>query len=646
MMFSKNTFIVFFFFSLLLCIIPRGINKLYAQGHQLKTVEIKHKVASTSNEDIKLKGFSEGMKWFRLDTTLIEQYALNNLQQLLEQQVPVFIKNYGINSMASMHFRGASAAQSQVFWNGIPLNSASSGSTDVSSINVATFDQLHVVYGSSAALLGSANVGAALLLDNNFEIDTLGLKKWKHQVAFELGSYGKRNGSIRERYTWKRGMLELKYLNQYADNQFEVSDPNGKQFKLKNAQWKNNTLLLNTALVLPNQWYFKMGLWLQQYQRQIPAALFESSSLKAQKDNTLRSFISFEKRYTTQTIFYTKTAYTQDNMEYSDPAIAMFTDNKVHTLYQEMGLKFEKKPNQKFLIFSPSSLSWTTTSKTFYQSKIALAASHSIRFGRANRWHLASQARVERINRLNVALAGLNLKYQLFQNFSVKANVQRCFRAPTLNELYFEPGGNPNLKPEKGWNYDGSLLWHKTFYNTLNVQAEWSAFARTIDNWILWFGGSIWTPHNIAKVYSRGFEMQYHLDYQWRKIKYTGSFNALWVRATTEASDIPNDNSIGKQIPYTPPLQYQAHLGLEWQHWSFNLSHNYVAYRFTTTDESQFIKAYALMHFTCTKQFLFGEDKELLSSFQIQNVMNHNYQVVYGRPMMGRNFNFSVKLNF
>lgn len=35
-------------------------------------------------------------------------------------------------------------------------------------------------------------------------------------------------------------------------------------------------------------------------------------------------------------------------------------------------------------------------------------------------------------------------------NLVAKASVSRNFRFPTLNDLYFLPGGNPDLKNERG----------------------------------------------------------------------------------------------------------------------------------------------------------------------------------------------------
>ena len=47
--------------------------------------------------------------------------------------------------------------------------------------------------------------------------------------------------------------------------------------------------------------------------------------------------------------------------------------------------------------------------------------------------------------------------------FKVRAAVSRAFRLPTYTDLYYSDPttiGNPNLKPEIAWNYEGGLDWH------------------------------------------------------------------------------------------------------------------------------------------------------------------------------------------
>jgi iron complex outermembrane receptor protein len=53
--------------------------------------------------------------------------------------------------------------------------------------------------------------------------------------------------------------------------------------------------------------------------------------------------------------------------------------------------------------------------------------------------------------------------YSLGDGWRLKSSVSRAFRIPTYTDLYHSDpfnSGNPNLKPESGWSYEGGLVWN------------------------------------------------------------------------------------------------------------------------------------------------------------------------------------------
>ena len=145
-----------------------SFNEIIAQSKTdstLREVKIhsKHKISN----DTRLNDYSPGQKVKTIDSATLQQYQMQSMANLLSQQVPVFVKSYGFNGLATLNFRGSSAAQSAVFWNGIPVQNAALGIADVSELPVSLMNRVNIVYGGSAALWGSGNVGGALLLEND-----------------------------------------------------------------------------------------------------------------------------------------------------------------------------------------------------------------------------------------------------------------------------------------------------------------------------------------------------------------------------------------------------------------------------------------------------------------------------------------------
>jgi len=99
-----------------------NINDAIAQNindtvlHEVK-VHGRHKVTA----ETKINDFSPGQKVKTVDSATLQQYQLQSMGNLLSQQEPVFVKSYGFNELATLSFRGASAAQSAVYWNGVPI---------------------------------------------------------------------------------------------------------------------------------------------------------------------------------------------------------------------------------------------------------------------------------------------------------------------------------------------------------------------------------------------------------------------------------------------------------------------------------------------------------------------------------------------
>ncbi|HTN18693.1 MAG TPA: TonB-dependent receptor [Chitinophagaceae bacterium] len=596
------------------------------------------------NTTERLNTFGPGMKVVAIDSQLLQQYAQQNLGQLLAQQMPVFIKSYGINSLATLNFRGSSAAQSLVLWNGVPLNNAALGMADVSLLSVQNFDQVHIAYGGSSALLGSGNVGAAILLDNrNREADTG--KKNTFAVHTEVASYERYKLALQERYHMGKFSATLRLQGHSAKNNFNYTDQNGVPQKMPNAQLHSYEGMLNLAYRLSNRTQVHLDLWHQSFERDIPPALFEQFSVKKQNDRSTRLLAEINHTTGKNSRVYNKTALLQDRMQYRDSAIGLSATNSTFQFYEEAGWQHHTTQHE-LLLFVPVNISWTkpvNDSVARFQNKFALAAGYTYKVFE-DRLKIAANSRLEQINDQTVFLPGLNASYRLFSFLQFRANVQRSYRAPTLNEWYYQPGGNPLLKPEQGWSQDAGYEL-KYAGSSLFLQHDLSLFNRQIQDWILWFGGSIWTPHNIARVHSRGIETFNSLLWKTANWKISAGVNTSFVLATTVQSYIPGDGSIGKQIPYSPRYNGQANIGLGYGDFHISYNHTYTGYRFITTDESQYLLPYETGN-VYLRYDLPLKKMNCALSFYGNNIWDRPYQVVNMRPMPGRNWALGLSASF
>ncbi len=114
----------------------------------------------------------------------------------------------------------------------------------------------------------------------------------------------------------------------------------------------------------------------------------------------------------------------------------------------------------------------------------------------------------------------------LNQHFKLRAAVSRAFRLPTYTDLYYsDPAtlGNPNLKPETAWNYEGGLDWHVSS----RLQGALTVFNRHDSNIIDYLQTSpntLFVAMNVQRIVFTGVEAstQYALTGHSRvKLSYT-----------------------------------------------------------------------------------------------------------------------------
>ena len=232
-----------------------------------------------------------------------------------------------------------------------------------------------------------------------------------------------------------------------------------------------------------------------------------------------------------------------------------------------------------------------------------------------------------------------------------KASVARNYRYPSMNDLYFKPGGNPDLEPEKGFTYDAGVEWDfrsKAF----QLKGSFSAFDSYIKDWILWTPNTkgYWQPSNVKKVHNYGMEIMLEATTQIRKHT-RASLTANYAFTPSINQGKPsndNDASYGKQLCYVPKHSANISARLEWKTWALQYKWIHYSERFTTTsNESDYItgqlKPYFMSDMAIEKAFHW---KRLDASVKavVNNLLDTDYVTVLSRPMAGRNFEIFIQL--
>jgi iron complex outermembrane receptor protein len=97
-------------------------------------------------------------------------------------------------------------------------------------------------------------------------------------------------------------------------------------------------------------------------------------------------------------------------------------------------------------------------------SRSRAAAYVALDFRALKRFSLSVAAREEAYRNFSATLSPtVAAGYFLSPHVKLRASVSRAFRVPSYTELYYEDPanvGNPNLRPERAWTYEGGIDWN------------------------------------------------------------------------------------------------------------------------------------------------------------------------------------------
>lgn len=233
----------------------------------------------------------------------------------------------------------------------------------------------------------------------------------------------------------------------------------------------------------------------------------------------------------------------------------------------------------------------------------------------------------------------------------LKASASRNFRYPTLNDLYFMPGGNPDLKKESGWTYDAGISFAvgKEGLYSLSGSANW--FESYIHDWIIWLPTTkgFFSPDNIKDVHAYGIETKGDLDVALSEDWHLGLNGTLsWTQSINEGEPrSPADQSVGKQLPYVPEYSSTVTGRLSWKSWSFLYKWCYYSERFTMSSNDITLTGKLPEYFMSNialEKTISCKWADFSIKGAVNNLFNEEYLSVLSRPMPGINFEIFLRI--
>jgi vitamin B12 transporter len=582
-----------------------------------------------------------------------EEFIYNqgrSVADILQKDGHVYIKQYGPGQLSTISMRGGNASQTQLLWKGFNLNNLSVGQTDFSLVPAALFNSVTLEMGAAGATGGNGVISGGVTLNNSHEI--VEGEKWSLAAGGNTGSFGRYAGNLSYNQKFRNILVSIKPFYSAIKNDFPYKDADG------NTKTMNHAGVLNYGGLGSIEFYgkknhFSFDTWVQSTHREIPSAIIEAANVQTQDDKTLK--IALNHARNSRGFFYkNRLGWFYDNLNFVQSPLITSGYNTHNFLAETVSSWKNDETEHSFTINGSMALSQNTGYTQGIKQMPRASAGYFLETTVGDRRpKYLSVALKEEWNAGHFSIPILQLGAEgklisfgryVFPTFMrYKLNGGTVYRFPTLNDRYWSPGGNPALKPEKGMNVNVSVTLRsharKTTQNNLSIM--FTHYERYVYDWIMWQPrNGYWTPQNLLAVWSRGNETEINAQFKFKALFFTKwLFN--YNVSTLQKSNIVNDNSIGKQLIYTPMYNVNGELGVKVGAFSLSGTFAYYGYRYTSSDNYEYLNPFHL--FGARTMFSFGNPKINLNLYaEVDNIANVNYYWVAQRPALPRNFNVGL----
>lgn len=604
----------------------------------------------------RLKGDKSNLHNARYSQRDLSRLGILSASELLQTVSSAHINSYGPSGLASPSIRGTGASHTQVYWNGLPINSITLGQSDLTIITTELSDNVSIHYGSdlsnsSGALGGTIELNQAI--------------SWKSSsISYKqlLGSFNTNGTTIRIDESvgpihYTIGAVRLSSLNDFQYTDRTLLNPIQKT--MENANFDQMGLLGTIATKLEKH-EIKVTSLITDSERRLPTIMGVQSKGEKQLDKNIFGVIDYQfvgEKIKTQL----KLGYVRLENRYLNPSIDFQSLNLSQMLTIEDDIKYYFNRVWSLSMRIAGRFEHAQSPNFNQRVKREVFSNFSKIERRKENSNHSFSLRTEFIDRKGIGLfPAISGSIKPIKNKSLRLtwNGSRNFRMPTLNDLYWVPGGNVTLLPEKGYSGDfglsSNLLSNKKRTNSNVIQKltfKAVSFYSLISNWILWTpNGQNWSPRNVKKVQNSGLEFSLNLNrtvHAIRSSKSLGfSLSYTLVDNTVLESTLIGDKGIGNSLLFVPKHCFKYNIDYQINGWSVLSGQGLTGRVFLDAANQSYMPFYGPVYLIVSKEIKYKNSTILKLGLKVNNVLNEEYQVMPYRPMPGVNFKIMGEVNF
>lgn len=580
----------------------------------------------------------------------IEGSGAEDLGEILRRVEGVFVKEYGGSSgLKTLSILGFSPEEVLILLDGKPLNSPQTGQVDLSILPLHFVERIEIFRGGGSSKFGGSAMGGVINI-----VTKSGVNKPVTSLHSTMGSFNTRLLTLSRLQKSHRWSYALSFQGEESENDYPYFSGGAKKLRM-NADRSAFDLFTKIGFELNPSSHLSLSSHYFNSDQGDPGSLILPTP-RARRE-TKRNLYDIQYRtkikenWGLKVLLYHQRF--QERYENPDPP---FLSRDVHE-NDGTGVKIE----QDYLMRGGHRFNWDLNAifETLESTKVGerKRESGSLSLQGEIRPPLLPRVALLPTLRMDLYSFGINQSASLekvisprfdlllsIKGVSFYGGLGRSFRPPTFNELYWpkEPfaEGNPDLAPEKSIHFDGGGSYRLVERAVIRV----NLFMHRISNQILWQPdpSGRWSPHNIGLVENQGVETRADYRFQVAGFRFQTSFNYSYLSSKDRSGDPITE---GKQIIYRPHDMANLSASVEAYSFRINLQERFVGERPVLPSNKKWLPHYFLtdLHFSY-KPSLGGVRG--IFKIGIRNLLDKKYEIIRSYPQPGREWRFSLGVEF
>ncbi len=564
-------------------------------------------------------------------------------------------------SWSTVSIRGATAAQTAIYLDGVLLNNASNGSVDLASLSLLDVAAIDIYRGETPVQLGFGGIGGAVNLLTPTALEE------KTDLLLGTGSFNARKAQLSHQQQVGKLALSANINHQRSNNDFSYVNENGTPLNLNddsrqkrtNAQFERTGLLVKAGYQHSESLRYDGSFQYSNRLQGVPhwrnfagtRTTFDTEAVQLQLNQRINGLAQSDWNTATG-LYITRNAEVYDDRQSLIGLGTQFTSSQVDTLgiraYQEyIGNRGTLAINHDIRQETLSQLDRISDSDFDTQRRQLTGAMQYSWFSDDERWILTPALRYStlsdeydgaRVNELSSYQATrfapqIGFKWQHSSRLTLTANAGKHFREPVFFELFGDRGlftGNDSLTAEEGINVDAGIAWQDA---SNGRQLRLSVFRNTRDNLIVntFNAQGVGRAENIGDALIRGLEA----SAQWQLSPHLNlTLNASLLSPRNQSA---NAAFSGKTLPGVAKTTAYAYIEYKRASWRWWFASDLIHDRYY--DEANLLPAKdQLIHSTGVG---FQRDRMRISLL-LHNLGDDNTEDINGYPKPGRSFQLNV----